>query len=42
MFSQKDHIDHLESSLIYGNSLDIVDDEAQEYVFFRAKQTKVL
>ena len=26
--SQKDHIDPLETSLVYGDSLDIVDDEA--------------
>ena len=32
--SQKDHINPLESSLIYRDSLDIVDDEAREYVFW--------
>ena len=34
MFSQKDDIDHLETSLIYGDSLDIVDDETREYVLW--------
>ena len=32
--SQKDHIDHLETSLIYGDSPDIVDDEARDYVLW--------
>ena len=32
--SQKDHIDPLETSLIYGDSPDIVDDEAREYVLW--------
>ena len=30
--SLKDNLDHLETSLIYGDSPDIVDDEAREYV----------
>ena len=33
--SQKDHIDpNLETSLIYGDSPDIIDDEAREYVLW--------
>ena len=32
--SQKDHINPLETRLIYGDSLDIVDDEAKEYVLW--------
>ena len=32
--SQKDHIDSLETSLIYGDSPNIVDDEAREYVLW--------
>ena len=32
--SQKDHIDPLETSLIYGDSLDIIDDKAREYVLW--------
>ena len=34
MFSQKDHIDPLETSLIYGDSLEIVNDEAREYILW--------
>ena len=34
MSSQKGHIDHLETSLIYGDSPDIVDDEARDYVMW--------
>ena len=32
--SKKDQIDPLETSLIYGNSPDIVDDEVKEYVLW--------
>ena len=32
--SQKDHIDPLETSLIYGDSPDIVDNETREYVLW--------
>ena len=32
--SQKGHIDPLENSLIYGDSLDIVDNEARDYVLW--------
>ena len=32
--SQKDHIDPLETSLIYGDSPDILDDEAKENVLW--------
>ena len=34
MSNQKDHIDPLETSLIHGDSLDIVDDETWEYVLW--------
>ena len=34
MSSQKDHIDPLETSLIYGDSPDIADDEARDYVLW--------
>ena len=34
MTTQKDHIDHLETSLIYGESPNIVDDEVREYVLW--------
>ena len=44
MSSQKGHIDHLETSLIYGGSLQIVDDEARDYVlwmdFFKQNNIK--
>ena len=44
--SQKDHIDSLETSLINGDSPDIVDDEAREKKFldgfFWEKQMKVI
>ena len=32
--SQKDHTDSLETSLIYGDFPDIVNDEAREYIFW--------
>ena len=34
MSSQKDDIDPLETSLIYGYSPDIVDDKARDYVLW--------
>ena len=34
MSSQKDHIEALETSIIYGDSFDIVDDEIREYVLW--------
>ena len=38
---KKDHIDPLETSLIYGDSPNIVDDEVRGYVFW-TKQMKEL
>ena len=34
MFSQKGHIDHLETSSVYIDSLDFVDEEARDYVMW--------
>ena len=34
VYSQKDHIDPFETSLIYGDSLAIANDEAKEYVLW--------
>ena len=44
MSNQKGHIDPLETSLVYGDSPDIVDEEAKDYVMwmdsFRANNRK--
>ena len=34
MCSQKNHIDPLETSLIYGDFVDFVDDKARKYVLW--------